>query len=146
MRGKRRMHKTAAQHETAACLQWLEHEIALVAPKVVIALGATAARALLGRTISITTMRGHARPALIATAVPSTASRDACAGTRRRERSDCLQGPLHAPTRPLPALMAPANDATVTANASPAPALAPAASTAASTVPFAIPVALLLPA
>ena len=60
MRGKRRMHKTAAQHETAACLQWLEHEIALVAPKVVIALGATAARALLGRTISIPTKRGQA--------------------------------------------------------------------------------------
>ena len=58
MRGKRRIHKTAAQHEAAACLQWLEQEIALVAPQAVIALGATAARALLGRTISITTMRG----------------------------------------------------------------------------------------
>ena len=58
MRGKRRMHKTAAQQEAAACLRWLEHEIALVAPKAVIALGATAARALLGRTVSITAMRG----------------------------------------------------------------------------------------
>ena len=58
LRGKRRIHKTAAQHEAAACLQWLEHEIALVAPKAVIALGATAARALLGRTIGITSLRG----------------------------------------------------------------------------------------
>jgi len=58
LRGKRRIHKTAAQHEAAACLQWLEHEIALVAPEAVIALGATAARALLGRTINITAMRG----------------------------------------------------------------------------------------
>ena len=59
LRGKRRIHKTAAQHEAEACLQWLEHEIALVAPDAVIALGATAARALMGRTISIATMRGQ---------------------------------------------------------------------------------------
>ena len=59
LRGKRRMHKTAAQQEAAACLQWLEHEIALVAPQAVIALGATAARALLGHTVSITTLRGR---------------------------------------------------------------------------------------
>ena len=58
LRGKRRIHKTAAQYEAEACLQWLEHEIALVAPKAVIALGATAARALMGHTISITAMRG----------------------------------------------------------------------------------------
>jgi uracil-DNA glycosylase len=59
LRGKRRIHKTAAQHEAAACLHWLEHEIALVAPQAVIALGATAARALLGRTIGLTTLRGQ---------------------------------------------------------------------------------------
>jgi len=58
LRGKRRIHKTAAQWEAAACLQWLEHEMALVVPKAVIALGATAARALLGRTIGIAAMRG----------------------------------------------------------------------------------------
>ena len=59
LRGKRRMHKTAAQQEAAACLQWLEHELALVAPQAVIALGATAARALLGHAFSITTLRGQ---------------------------------------------------------------------------------------
>ena len=59
LRGKRRMHKTAAQQEAAACLQWLEHELALVAPQAVIALGATAARALLGHAVSITTLRGQ---------------------------------------------------------------------------------------
>jgi uracil-DNA glycosylase len=58
LRGKRRIHKTAAQHEAAACLHWLEHEIALVGPEAVIALGATAARSLLGRTIGITQHRG----------------------------------------------------------------------------------------
>ncbi len=59
LRGKRRLHKTAAQQEAAACLQWLEHELALVAPQAVIALGATAARALLGHAVSITTLRGQ---------------------------------------------------------------------------------------
>ena len=59
LRGKRRMHKTAAQQEAAACLQWLEHEIALVAPQAVVALGVTAARALLGHTVNIASMRGQ---------------------------------------------------------------------------------------
>src|SRR6266576_634418 len=47
-RGKRRLHKTPAQREVAACLQWLEREIAAVKPRVIVCLGATAARALLG--------------------------------------------------------------------------------------------------
>ena len=58
LRGKRRIHKTAAQHEAAACLHWLEQEIALVKPEAIIALGATAARALLGRTVGIGQERG----------------------------------------------------------------------------------------
>jgi len=59
LRGKRRMHKTPAQQEIAACLDWLEREIELVAPKVIVALGATAARALLGRPIAVMRERGH---------------------------------------------------------------------------------------
>ena len=57
LRGKRRIHKTPAQHEAAACLHWLESELALVQPGAVIALGATAARALLGRAVAV--MREH---------------------------------------------------------------------------------------
>jgi len=52
-RGKRRMHKTAAQREVEACGQWLVHEMRLVNPRWLVALGATAARALLGRAVSI---------------------------------------------------------------------------------------------
>jgi uracil-DNA glycosylase len=59
MRGKRRMHKTPAQREAAACLHWLESEIEHVAPQALIALGATAARQLLGRPIGVTAMRGQ---------------------------------------------------------------------------------------
>jgi DNA polymerase len=45
-RGKRRMHKTPAQSEVAACLDWLEQEIATVQPRVIVALGVTALHAL----------------------------------------------------------------------------------------------------
>ncbi|MCG5075125.1 UdgX family uracil-DNA binding protein [Paraburkholderia tagetis] len=47
LRGKRRLHKTPAQREVEACAYWLERELAHVKPKVVVALGATALRAVL---------------------------------------------------------------------------------------------------
>jgi uracil-DNA glycosylase len=59
LRGKRRLHKTAAQSEAAACLHWLESEIELVQPAALIALGATAARALLGRSLPVLQARGQ---------------------------------------------------------------------------------------
>jgi uracil-DNA glycosylase len=58
LRGKRRLHKTAAQREADICAAWLEHEIALVKPQGLIALGATAARALLGRPVAVMQERG----------------------------------------------------------------------------------------
>lgn len=58
-RGKRRLHKTPAQQEADACLHWLEEEIALVRPAALIALGATAARALLGRDVAVLRERGQ---------------------------------------------------------------------------------------
>ena len=58
-RGKRRMHKTPSQLEAAACLHWLEHEIELVKPEAVIALGATAASSLLGRKVAVMSERGQ---------------------------------------------------------------------------------------
>nr|WP_315246250.1 UdgX family uracil-DNA binding protein [uncultured Albidiferax sp.] len=58
-RGKRRIHKTAAQQEATACLDWLEHEIALVRPAAAVALGSTAARALLGRPVAVASERGQ---------------------------------------------------------------------------------------
>lgn len=46
-RGKRRLHKTPAQREVAACRYWLERELDAVRPRVIVALGATALRAVL---------------------------------------------------------------------------------------------------
>jgi uracil-DNA glycosylase len=59
-RTKRRIHKTPNAGEIRACFPWLEHEIALVKPDVIICLGATAAKALLGRTFSVMKSRGVA--------------------------------------------------------------------------------------
>ncbi len=59
LRGRRRMHKTPAQSEVAACLHWLESEIDQVRPAALIALGATAARALLGRHVAVMSERGR---------------------------------------------------------------------------------------
>ncbi len=59
LRGKRRIHKTPAQQEAAACLHWLENELSLVQPGAVVALGATAARALLGRHVAVMSERGQ---------------------------------------------------------------------------------------
>jgi DNA polymerase len=59
LRGKRRLHKTPAQREIDACRQWLEREIAAVKPQVVVALGATAARAVIGKDFKVSVMRGR---------------------------------------------------------------------------------------
>jgi uracil-DNA glycosylase family protein len=57
-RGKRRLHKTPAQREIDACHQWLEGEIRTIKPKVIVCLGATAAKALFGPAFKVSTMRG----------------------------------------------------------------------------------------
>jgi probable DNA metabolism protein len=59
LRGKRRIHKSPSQHEQAACLHWLEDEIALVKPQALVALGATAARSLVGHAVPVLAERGH---------------------------------------------------------------------------------------
>jgi uracil-DNA glycosylase family protein len=59
LRGKRRLHKTPAQREVDACHQWLEREIATVKPKVIVALGATAARAVIGKDFKVSVQRGQ---------------------------------------------------------------------------------------
>jgi DNA polymerase len=61
MRGKRRLHKRPNAYEVEQCKIWLDLERALVKPAMIVALGATAARSLTGRPVTITKMRGRAR-------------------------------------------------------------------------------------
>jgi DNA polymerase len=61
-RGKRRIHQKPGSLEIQACAPWLEQELALVEPRLVVALGATAAQALLGRAVPIGRSRGRLLP------------------------------------------------------------------------------------
>ena len=60
-RGKRRIHDKPTQYELAACRPWLTGELSLVAPDIVVVLGATAAQSLLGRAFRVTKERGVER-------------------------------------------------------------------------------------
>jgi uracil-DNA glycosylase family protein len=58
-RGKRRLHKKPGAREIGACLPWLQKELELIHPEVVVLLGATAAQALLGRQFRVSVDRGR---------------------------------------------------------------------------------------
>jgi DNA polymerase len=61
-RGKRRIHQTPTAKEIDHCRWWLDAERTLVQPRLVLALGASAARAILGKTVNVTALRGQALP------------------------------------------------------------------------------------
>jgi len=87
-RGKRRIHAKPAWSEIAACRPWLDAELALVQPNVLLCLGATAAQALLGRNFRVTRERGRPvdsdlAPHVLATIHPSAILR---ADKENRER------------------------------------------------------------
>jgi uracil-DNA glycosylase len=71
-RGKRRIHAKPNAAEIGACRPWLETEIALVKPRVLVCLGATAAQALLGKTFKVSRQRGAAVPSPLAPVVGAT--------------------------------------------------------------------------
>ncbi len=58
-RGKRRIHSKPNAGEVQACRWWIDRELALLQPDLAIALGATAALSLLGRTVAVTRERGN---------------------------------------------------------------------------------------
>ena len=89
-RGKRRIHQKPSWGEIAACRPWVEAELAVVAPRVLVCLGATAAQALLGRDVRVTRDRGRPlesplAPIAFATVHPSSILRAPDRETRRRE-------------------------------------------------------------
>jgi len=89
-RGKRRIHKKPNATEIAACRPWLEAELALVKPDVVVALGATAAQALIGPQFRVTKQRGEfiestLAPYVMATVHPSSILRAPDDETRQLE-------------------------------------------------------------
>ncbi len=76
-RGKRRIHQKPSRSEVAACRPWLDTELQVVEPRVLVCMGATAAQALLGRQFRVTQSRGvpvasDLAPVVIATVHPSS--------------------------------------------------------------------------
>jgi uracil-DNA glycosylase len=71
-KSKRRIHKKPNAGEITACRPWLDQEIALVKPEVVVCLGATAAQAMLGKSFRVTKSRGRKQSASFADAVFAT--------------------------------------------------------------------------
>lgn len=61
-RGKRRIHQQPNRTEVAACAAWLAAELDLVAPELVVCLGAVAAKAVLGPSVKVTEIRGRVMP------------------------------------------------------------------------------------
>ncbi|HYI96546.1 MAG TPA: UdgX family uracil-DNA binding protein [Bryobacteraceae bacterium] len=71
-RGKRRIHKTASRSQVAACQPWLEAELGLIRPKLIVCMGATALLSVLGRAVRVSDVRGQALQHRYARAVTAT--------------------------------------------------------------------------
>ena len=89
-RGKRRIHKKPSAREIAACRPWLESELAVVKPRALLCLGATAAQTLWGPSFRVTRSRGHLLPSpyapvAAATVHPSSILRAPDSRTRKLE-------------------------------------------------------------
>jgi DNA polymerase len=87
-RGKRRIHQKPNAEEIAACRPWLDAELSVLDPEVLVALGATAAQALLGRSFRVTKQRGvpvesDLAPKVLATVHPSSILRAPDEAARR---------------------------------------------------------------
>ncbi len=92
-RGKRRIHQKPNAAELATCRPWLEAELAVVRPQVLVALGATAAQSLLGRQFRVTKQRGipvesEIAPYVLATVHPSSILRAPDEDARRQAYAD----------------------------------------------------------
>jgi len=89
-RGKRRIHQKPNSREIAACKPWLEAELCLVKPKLVVCLGATAAQTVFGPSFRVTRERGKVlssklAPRVVATVHPSSLLRQPDEESRERE-------------------------------------------------------------
>jgi DNA polymerase len=89
-RGKRRIHQKPNAREIAACRPWLEAELRIVKPKLVVLLGATAAQTIFGSSFRVTRERGKVlsskfAPKIVATVHPSSLLRQPDEASRGRE-------------------------------------------------------------
>ncbi len=106
-RGKRRIHQKPSSRDVAACRPWLEAELRVVRPDVLVCLGSTAAQAIFGPSFRVTRERGkllesQVAPRVVATVHPSSLLRQPDETSRRREYAlfvDDLRAALAASTQ-----------------------------------------------
>ena len=89
-RGKRRIHGKPNAREIQACKPWLEAEIAVIKPRVLVCLGATAAQALLGRAFRVSRDRGRPIASALAPHVLATVHPSALLRARDAEREAAI--------------------------------------------------------
>jgi uracil-DNA glycosylase family protein len=95
-RGKRRIHKKPRQSEIEACRPWLDAELQVVKPEVLVCLGASAAQALLGKDFRVTRERGilmesHLAPHVMATTHPASILRAPDREVRDQQRREFVR-------------------------------------------------------
>jgi uracil-DNA glycosylase family protein len=94
-RGKRRMHKTPGARHVEACRPWLQAELLVVKPQLIVCLGATAAQALLGRSFRVSKQRGKFAESdlelpILATHHPAAVLRALSSEDRAAKRSELV--------------------------------------------------------
>jgi DNA polymerase len=92
-RGKRRIHQRPKRGEIEACRPWLDAELQVVRPEILVLLGATAGKALLGSSFTLREVRGSPidsdlAPVVAATAHPASILRQRDDDARHRERAE----------------------------------------------------------
>ncbi|HZW80665.1 MAG TPA: UdgX family uracil-DNA binding protein [Candidatus Deferrimicrobiaceae bacterium] len=95
-RGKRRIHKKPRSSEIQACRPWLDAELEIVKPEILVCLGATAAQSILGSEISVTRQRGQPvasplGPKVVATVHPSSILRAPDAASRQSQMQEFVR-------------------------------------------------------
>ena len=93
-RGKRRIHQTPRRWEVQACMPWLRAELAAVGPHVLVLLGATAGKALLGSDFKLTEARGAPVDSDLAPVVTATAHPSAILRMRSRDEREAAREAL----------------------------------------------------
>jgi DNA polymerase len=95
-RGKKRIHKKPRDSEIEACRPWLDAELEVVKPKILVCPGASAAQSLLGKDFRVSRQRGkvvdsHLAPAVVATVHPSSILRARDQESRKEQLKDFVQ-------------------------------------------------------
>ena len=95
-RGKKRIHKKLRDSEIEACRPWLDAELEVVKPKILVCLGASAAQSLLGKDFRVSRQRGQVvdsdlAPAVVATVHPSSILRARDEASREEQLKDFVQ-------------------------------------------------------